>query len=104
MYFFVNIISEAQPILECSFPTLENARAFYNTIITSGYNLSQDEFEISLGCYFPDLEEEYIYDTQSFVRAGRHNLAESETQKEFPKKVTQSEKTTLIDEKNICLN
>ncbi len=102
MYFFVNILSEAQPILECSFPTLESARSFYDTIITSGYNLSQDKFEISLGCYKPNIEEEQIYETQVFEEAVHPNMAE--VHDKLPSETEFCKNSLFIDKENICLN
>jgi hypothetical protein len=64
MRFFVNIISEATPIMECTFESLNDARNFFNNILMSGYSLSGDEYEVSLGCYILELEEEFIYETQ----------------------------------------
>ena len=62
MEFFVNIVSEATPIMECTFKSLNQATKFFNQII-SGYSLSGDEYEISLGCYLMDIEEEFVYMT-----------------------------------------
>lgn len=62
MEFFVNILSEATPIMECTFKSLNQATKFFNQIV-SGYSLSGDEYEISLGCYLIDIEEEFIYMT-----------------------------------------
>jgi|GEM_PF-6097040 len=62
MEFFVNILSEATPIMECTFKNLNEATKFFNQII-SGYSLSGEAYEVSLGCNLADIEEEFIYMT-----------------------------------------
>jgi len=62
MHYFVSIISEGSPVLECSFNTFEGAKGFYNSILKSGYSLSSDDYEIFIGSYSIDTEEEYIHE------------------------------------------